>query len=85
VVLIADDLTSLPYAVRLAKRANRVVIQNLVIATGVMVLLVVWTFVGTMTPLGQLKLPIAVSGHEGSTVVVILNGLRLLVGRRPQA
>jgi Cd2+/Zn2+-exporting ATPase len=85
VVLMADDLTSLPYAVRLAKRANRVVIQNLVIATGVMLLLVTWTFIGTMTPLGQLKLPIAVSGHEGSTVVVILNGLRLLVGRRQQA
>ncbi|MFN8588440.1 MAG: heavy metal translocating P-type ATPase [Candidatus Eisenbacteria bacterium] len=85
VVLMADDLTSLPYAVRLAKRANRVVIQNLVIATGVMLFLVVWVFVGTMTPLGQLKLPVAVSGHEGSTVVVILNGLRLLAGRRAHA
>ena len=85
VVLMADDLSSLPYAVRLAKRANRVVIQNLVIATGVMLFLVAWTLVGTMTPLGQLKLPIAVSGHEGSTVVVILNGLRLLAGRREHA
>ncbi|MBK7367660.1 MAG: cadmium-translocating P-type ATPase [Candidatus Eisenbacteria bacterium] len=85
VVLMADDLSSLPYAVQLAKRANRVVIQNLVIATGVMLFLVVWTLVGTMTPLGQLKLPIAVSGHEGSTVVVILNGLRLLAGRRAHA
>ena len=85
VVLMADDLTSLPYAVRLAKRANGVVIQNLVIATGVMLFLVVWVFVGTMTPLGQLKLPVAVSGHEGSTVVVILNGLRLLAGRRAKS
>jgi Cd2+/Zn2+-exporting ATPase len=82
VVLMADDLTALPYALRLAQRANRVVIQNLVIATGVMLALVAWVFAGQYLPIGQLKLPVAVSGHEGSTVVVILNGLRLLVGRR---
>jgi Cd2+/Zn2+-exporting ATPase len=85
VVLMADDLTALPYALRLAQRANRVVIQNLVIATGVMLMLVAWVFAGQALPLGQLKLPVAVSGHEGSTVVVILNGLRLLAGRRPRA
>ncbi len=82
VVLMGDDLAALPYAVTLAQRARRVVIQNLVIATGVMAALVTWVFVGPMTPLGALKLPVAVSGHEGSTVVVILNGLRLLRGRR---
>ena len=70
---------------QLAQRANRVVIQNLVIATGVMLALVAWVFAGQYLPLGQLKLPVAVSGHEGSTVVVILNGLRLLVGRRARA
>jgi Cd2+/Zn2+-exporting ATPase len=85
VVLMGDDLTALPYALRLAQRANRVVIQNLVIATGVMLALVAWVFAGQYLPLGQLKLPVAVSGHEGSTVVVILNGLRLLVGRRARA
>jgi cation transport ATPase len=37
---------------------------------------------GVHTPFGALKLPVAVSGHEGSTVVVILNGLRLLRGGR---
>ena len=82
VVLMADDLTALPYAVRLTQRATRVIVQNLSIATGVMLLLVVWVFAGQHTPFGQLKLPVAVSGHEGSTVVVILNGLRLLGGRR---
>jgi Cd2+/Zn2+-exporting ATPase len=82
VVLMSDDLTALPYALKLAQRANRVVIQNLVIATGVMLALVAWVFAGQYLPLGQLKLPVAVSGHEGSTVVVILNGLRLLVGSR---
>ncbi len=82
VVLMADDLTALPYAVRLARRARAVVIQNVAIAVGVMATLVVWVFLGQHTPFGQLRLPIAVSGHEGSTVIVILNGLRLLAGRR---
>ncbi len=85
VVLMADDLTALPYAMRLTRRANRVVAQNLVIATGVMLALVVWVFAGNYLPMGQLKLPVAVSGHEGSTVVVILNGLRLLAGSRVRA
>jgi cation transport ATPase len=47
-----------------------------------MVLLVTWVFLGQHLPIGELRLPIAVSGHEGSTVFVILNGLRLLSGRR---
>ena len=82
VVLMGDDLTALPYAVRLCQRARRVVIQNVSIATGVMLVLVTLVFVGPLTPFGPLKLPVAVSGHEGSTVVVILNGLRLLGQRR---
>jgi Cd2+/Zn2+-exporting ATPase len=82
VVLMGDDLTALPYAVRIAQRARRVVIQNVVIASGVMLVLVALVFGGEHTPFGALKLPVAVSGHEGSTVVVILNGLRLLRGRR---
>jgi len=82
VVLMGDDLAALPYAISLAQRARRVVIQNLVIACGVMAVLVTWVFLGAHTPFGALKLPVAVSGHEGSTVVVILNGLRLLRGRR---
>lgn len=82
VVLMGDDLAALPYAIRLAHRARTVVLQNLVIATGVMAVLVTLVFIGDATPFGALKLPAAVSGHEGSTVVVILNGLRLLRGRR---
>jgi Zn2+/Cd2+-exporting ATPase len=82
VVLMGDDLTALPYAVRLTRRARRVVIQNVTIASGVMLVLVALVFAGEHTPFGALKLPAAVSGHEGSTVVVILNGLRLLRGKR---
>ena len=50
-----------------------------------MVVLVLLVFFGHLTPFGALRLPVAVSGHEGSTVVVILNGLRLLGGRRTAA
>jgi Cd2+/Zn2+-exporting ATPase len=82
VVLMSDDLTALPFALRLTRRAHGIVIQNVTIAVGVMVLLVTWVFLGQHTPFGALRLPVAVSGHEGSTVVVILNGLRLLAERR---
>ncbi|MGH7740456.1 MAG: heavy metal translocating P-type ATPase [Candidatus Eiseniibacteriota bacterium] len=85
VVLMGDDLSALPFAVGLCQQARRVVIQNVSIASGVMVLLVAWVFLGQHTPLGALKLPVAVSGHEGSTVIVILNGLRLLGVRRASA
>ncbi|MEO5618752.1 MAG: heavy metal translocating P-type ATPase [Candidatus Eisenbacteria bacterium] len=82
VVLMSDDLTALPFAFRLTRKARAVVIQNVTIAVGVMALLVAWVFLGQYTPLGPLRLPVAVSGHEGSTVVVILNGLRLLAEKR---
>ena len=85
VVLMADDLSALPYAVALTKRARTVVLQNVLIASGVMLALVTWVFVGAVHPEHALHLPVAVSGHEGSTVVVILNGLRLLGGRRTTA
>jgi len=82
VVLMSDDISGLAFAVKLSQWARRVVVQNVCIAVGVMLLLVAWVFLGTHMPLGALKLPIAVSAHEGSTVVVILNGLRLLGARR---
>jgi Cd2+/Zn2+-exporting ATPase len=82
VVLMGDDLTALPYSVRLSQRARAIVIQNVAIASGVMLVLVLLVFFGHLTPFGALRLPVAVTGHEGSTVVVILNGLRLLGERR---
>lgn len=72
VVLMRDDLTLLPEAIALARRADRVIRQNLVFAFGMMALLLATTY------LGRLPLPLAVLGHEGSTVLVILNGVRLL-------
>jgi Zn2+/Cd2+-exporting ATPase len=76
VVLMGDDLGALPFAVKLTRKARTIVIQNVSIASGVMLVLVALVF------LGNLRLPLAVTGHEGSTVVVILNGLRLLGLRR---
>ena len=72
VVLVRDDLKALPAIIALARRAHRVVRANLVIAATVIAALVLWDVVGT------LPLPLGVAGHEGSTILVALNGLRLL-------
>ena len=77
VVLMADDLTLLPEAISVARRARQVIRQNLVFAFGMMAVLLGFTY------FGRLPLPLAVLGHEGSTVLVILNGVRLL--RSPRA
>ena len=70
VVLIRDDLRALSFAVWLSRLARRRVRQNLVFAFGVIGLLVLSSFFG-------LPLWMGVLGHEGSTLLVVLNGLRL--------
>jgi Cd2+/Zn2+-exporting ATPase len=78
VVLTSDDLEKISYAVALGRKSLRVVKQNLVFALGMIAVLVVSDLLGWMT------LPWGVVGHEGSTLLVTLNGLRLLrVIRRP--
>jgi heavy metal translocating P-type ATPase len=72
IVLVHDDLATLPALVTLARRARRVVRANLLIAAVFISVLVAWDL------LGDLPLPLGVAGHEGSTVLVGLNGLRLL-------
>jgi Cd2+/Zn2+-exporting ATPase len=76
VVLMSDDLKHLPYAIGLARQARRTVYQNLAFSLAVIVFLVATAFGA------DLPLPLGVVGHEGSTVLVVLNGLRLL-GYRP--
>ena len=71
-VVIRDDLTTIPAAINLSRHARRVVAANLVIAATFIGALVLWDLIGT------LPLPLGVAGHEGSTVIVGLNGLRLL-------
>jgi Cd2+/Zn2+-exporting ATPase len=72
VVLMRDDLSKLAGALRLAKRARRVVWQNLVFAMTVIVMLFIFTL------RGDVELTLGVIGHEGSTLLVVANGLRLL-------
>ncbi|MFH8798864.1 heavy metal translocating P-type ATPase [Streptomyces sp. NPDC017936] len=71
-VVVRDELATLPSIVRLSRTARRFVLQNLAIAGAFIAVLVAWDLVGT------LPLPLGVAGHEGSTVIVGLNGLRLL-------
>ncbi len=75
VVTIRDELNTVPTVMNLARRARRVVMANLTIAASVITALVVWDL------LGELPLPLGVAGHEGSTILVALNGLRLLGNR----
>jgi Cd2+/Zn2+-exporting ATPase len=71
-VLVRDRLDDLAYALRLAQRSLRIIRQNLAFACAVIAVLVV------INLLYGLPLPIGVIGHEGSTILVVLNGLRLL-------
>ncbi|CAM5583169.1 Cysteine desulfurase [Streptomyces fumanus] len=71
-VVVRDELATVPQVVALSRRAHRLVTQNLVIAGTFIAALSLWDLFGT------LPLPLGVAGHEGSTVLVGLNGLRLL-------
>ncbi|BAJ32876.1 MULTISPECIES: heavy metal translocating P-type ATPase [Kitasatospora] len=71
-VVVRDELATVPAVVALSRRARALVVQNLVLASVFITVLAVWDLVGT------LPLPLGVLGHEGSTVLVGLNGLRLL-------
>ncbi len=73
-VITRDELSAVPTVIALARRARRLVIANLAIAATFIAVLVAWDL------LGDLPLPLGVAGHEGSTVIVGLNGLRLLRG-----
>lgn len=75
VALLSDDLRKLPHAYALARKANRIIKQNLVFALGIMVVMV-FTTVFFFLPL-----PLGVLGHEGGTILVVANGLRLLAYR----
>lgn len=74
VVLVQDRIERVPELMRLGQMANRIIRTNLFFASGVIIALTVSSL------FFRLPLPVAVVGHEGSTVLVILNGLRLLRG-----
>jgi cation-transporting P-type ATPase J len=75
IVIMRDDLTAIPAVIALSRHARRVVAANLVIAAVIITGLACWDLAG------YLPLPLGVLGHEGSTVIVGLNGLRLLSSR----
>jgi heavy metal translocating P-type ATPase len=72
VALLSEDMERLAVAHRLSRRTTSVIRQNLVFAIGAMLILVAGA------AFFELPLPLAVLGHEGGTVLVVLNGLRLL-------
>ena len=72
VALLSDDLSKLPFAVALSRQAKSIIRQNLWISLGVICLLV------PSTLFGFARLGVAVVFHEGSTLIVVLNALRLL-------
>ena len=72
VVIVQNDLLKLFYSYDLSHRLNRIIRQNIIFAVGVIIALIVLNLIG------WLDLPTGVVFHEGSTILVILNGLRIL-------
>jgi Zn2+/Cd2+-exporting ATPase len=79
VVLMHDKLENFLAAFRLSRRARKIIRWNLVISLGTVAVLV------SFAMLGKIPLTIGVVGHEGSTVVVVMNSLRLLFGGKGEA
>jgi Cd2+/Zn2+-exporting ATPase len=75
IVLMHDRLENFLAAFQLSQRARRIIRQNLVISLGTVVVLV------TFALLGRIPLTVGVVGHEGSTVIVVMNSLRLLFSK----
>ena len=73
VALLSDDLGALMRARTLSIQANRIIKQNLTFALGILVIMVLLTIFTD-----KLSLPLGVIGHEGGTLLVVLNGLRML-------
>jgi len=76
IVLMADRLEKLEQAIQLGVKSQRIIKQNITLALTSVALLMVANFLGVLT------LPAGVLGHEGSTLLVTLNGLRLLRAHR---
>lgn len=72
VILMQNDLTRISYAVKVSKKMQRIIKQNVFFSVTVIAILIIANFMQVV------DLPIGVIGHEGSTILVILNGLRLL-------
>ncbi|MDO5741485.1 MAG: heavy metal translocating P-type ATPase [Vagococcus sp.] len=71
-VLMQSDLSKLTMSHKIAKKLKRITTQNIIFSVSVIVLLIIFNFMQAVS------LPLGVIGHEGSTILVILNGLRML-------
>ena len=79
VVLMSSDLSKLPFTLQLSRKAERIIRQNVIFSVSVIVVLVMSTILLPLfIPGFLLPLPLGVVGHEGSTLIVVANGLRLL-------
>ena len=76
IVLMKDNLEKLAMSHQLSLKLKRIVTQNIVFSLSVIAILIVSNFFQVI------NLPLGVIGHEGSTILVILNGLRML-GKLP--
>ena len=76
IALMADKLENLPFAIGLSKKAHGIIKQNLIISLGMVVILI------TIYHIGIANMGPAVIGHEGSTLVVVFNALRLLAYKK---
>ena len=72
IVLMKNNLTKIEYAIRMSRKMKKIVKQNMFFSIAVILLLVISNF------FQAINLPLGVIGHEGSTILVILNGLRML-------
>jgi Cd2+/Zn2+-exporting ATPase len=82
IVLMSSDLAKLPFAIKLSRKAARIIKQNVFFSVGVIITLVLLTILlPVFVPGFVMPLPLGVVGHEGSTLIVVANGLRLLAMR----
>lgn len=72
VILMKNDLSKIAYAIKMSRKMQRIVKQNIIFSLSVIAALIISNF------LQAVDLPLGVIGHEGSTILVILNGLRML-------
>ena len=76
IILMHDKIENVEQAFQLSRRARAIIRQNVVLSLGVILVLIISALAE------QINLTVGVIGHEGSTVLVILNGLRLLRSKR---
>lgn len=77
VVLLSDSLHTVPWAIKLARRARQTIVANLILALSIIVIMGITTLIASRTA-HPVPLSIGVLAHEGGTVLVVLNSLRLL-------